>query len=505
MTIDQLPAPIPTTTRDTEITRWKRSHSIRVPGADTGPGTQPDTDARICADVLMPLYAAAAINNRNTVLEEARGDALDQWAEREGIDPRRDAYGASGSIVFAGSPGGATLVAGDELKSDGAEIRYQVVRTALYKPGDLVDIVGKDTGPSTNQPAETQLKWTSPRPGCSDFAIVATQSDGSGLTGGRDTENDDEFLLRIQQEKQTRAASGNDAEYQLEAERTPNVAMQKSFTYPAALMAGTTCLVFTMLPQRSGGSRCPNSAQIALVEEHLYGEFPGDDGALLGMLVDQPTDIVLELEWTDAAVGWADLAPFPRYYPVTPTSGPGAVRVSAATSATSFVLSTSNGVYAGAQAPTAGQSIGFYDQVGFVWRRKRILSVAGTGPWTITCDTTNNSSDATYTPQVGQRPSPWSESLPAILPGLWKMFDGLGPGEQRASFYDEGRRQRRQPPPLSAWNSSTTTRGIIDAVEAAEVADVDVLEGDDVTPAVGVPGVLSYILLPRWFSAYPKA
>lgn len=505
-TITQLPAPIPTTTRDAEIEKWKRSHRIRVPGADTGDGSQPDTDAKICADILMPLYAAAEINNRNTVLELAREAALDQWAEREGVDPRRDEYGASGSVIFAGSPGGATLVEGDEIKEKSANLRYRVIRTDHYVPGDLVDIVGKDTGPATNLPAGTQLEWTSPRPGCSDFADVAAQSDGSGLSGGRLAESDEEFLARIQQEKRTRAASGNDAEYQLEAERTPNVAMQKAFTYPAVLMAGTTCVTFTMLPQRSGGSRAPNSAQVALVESHLYGEFPGDDGLMMGLIADQPTDVVYGVEWTDAAVGWADLAPWPKWYPVAPTSGPGAVVVILASSATSFSLGTTNGIYTDVRTPQVGQSLAFYDQASFTWRQKRIATIIGSGPWAVTCDTANNASDVSYVPALGQRACPWSDSLESLLPGLWRYFDTLGPGEQRASFYDAGRRQRRQPQAPGDWDHSTTTRGLSDAAEeAAAVADVEVLEGDDVTPAIGVPGVLSYQLLLRWVSVFPKS
>jgi uncharacterized phage protein gp47/JayE len=232
MTVSQLPGPIPATTRDREIEKWKRSHRLRVPAADTGPGTQPDTDARVCSDIVMPLYAAATINNQNTVLELARGAAQDQWAERLGIDPRRDAYGATGPVVYAGATGGSTIpgkdtaTPGDELRHESTGLRYEVVTTGTYAPGDHISIVGKDTGPDTNLPAGTQLKWTSPRPGCSDFALVGT----GGLIGGRDKENDDEFLIRIQQEMQNPAASGNDAEYQLEVESTPGVAKSHSPT-----------------------------------------------------------------------------------------------------------------------------------------------------------------------------------------------------------------------------------------------------------------------------------
>ncbi len=439
------------------------------------------------------------------MLELARGAALDQWAEREGVEPRREAVGASGSVIFAGGPGGATLVADDEIKNTDTGLRYRVITTSLYLPGEPVAVVGKDTGPETNLAAGAQLKWTSPRPGSSDFAVVSEQSDGSGLTGGRDKENDDEFLLRIQQEKQNRAASGNDAEYQLEAEKTPDVAIQKAFTIPAVNAAGTTCVVFTMRPQRSGGSRIPNAAQVSLVESHVTGQFPGDDGALFGLLATQDTDVAYLIEWSTSAPGWTDLAPWPaRWAPVDPVSGPGKIQVSSAASPTVFTIATSNEVYTGLQQPLAGQTIGFYDTAGFAWRRKRILSVTGTGPWVITCDTVNNASDVSYTPVYGQPVSAWSDSLPTILKGIWAYFDTLGPGEQVSVFYDEGSRQRRQPLATEAWNHTTTNRGLIDALTIPQIADVSVLAGDDVATFTGTPGVLSYLQTLRWVVAIPK-
>jgi hypothetical protein len=178
--------------------------------------------------------------------------------------------------------------------------------------------------------------------------------------------------------------------------------------------------------------------------------------------------------------------------------------VTAATSPTSFTLGTSNGIYTGAQQPVVGQTIGFYDSPNFTFRHKRILNVAGTGPWVITCDTTNNASDASYAPVVGQRACPWSDSLDAPVAGVLAYFDTLGPGEQVSTFYDEGTRQRRQPQPPAFWPHRITTRGLIDAITSPEVEDVDVLEGDGVTPSVGTPGVLSRLLQLRWLSVFPK-
>jgi uncharacterized phage protein gp47/JayE len=499
---DTLPGEIVTTTRDAEIEKWKRSHRIRVPDADTGVGTQPDLDARIAADAVMPLYAAAKVIGDNAVLETATGDAVDHWAEREGVSPRREAVGASGHVSVSASSGGGTIVADDELVHEDTGFRFRAILTQSYSDGESVAIVGVDTGPDTNLAEGTQLKWSSPRPGIGASAIVVEQSDGSGLSGGRNRESDDELKARIRQEKQTRAASGNDAEYQLLVESTPDVSVQKAFTYPAIDGPGTIAVCFTMRPSRAGGSRIPNSAQIALVESYVVGEMPASDGAYFCTLTEEDADVAYAITWDESASGWEDIVPWPPFYEVGGTPGP--VVVSAATSATSFTLSATD--YTGIQQPKVGQTIAFYDSDEAEFVRKRILSFTGSGPWVITVDTTNNVSDTSYTPEVGQRACPWSDSLDSILPGVHDYFDTLGPGEQVASFYDEGRRQKRQPRPPRYWPAELTTRDLIRALDDVnEIADVSVLEGDGTAPTTGTAGVNSKILALRWLSAFPES
>lgn len=508
MTIEQLPGEIVVPTRDTLIEQWKRSHRLRVPDADTGPGTQPDVDARVAADALMPVYAAAKMAGRNAVLEEARGAALEQWGEREGVGGRRDAVGASGYVTIAASTGGTTIVEGDELVDENTNLTFMAAETRLYLNGDAAPILGKDTGPATNLDAGTPLKWVSPRPGCGSVATVTAQSDGSGLTGGRERESDDEYLARIQNEKRTRAASGNDAEYQLAAEATPQVAVQKAFTYPAIFGPGTTSVVFTMRPLRPGGSRVPTALQVSLVEAHVTSQMPADDGALFGLVAEEDVDVVYRIRWAEFAQGWEDLVQWPPYYEPTPDSGPAAIVVSSVLSSTAFVLKPANDDYTDAPAPQAGQTIGFYDNAKAALRRKRIGSVldiggGGFGPWFITCDTSNNASDASYTPEIGQRAMPWSEGLADLLPGLLSYFDSLGPGEQVSSFHDEGRRQRRVPRPPREWPHTLTDRALTNAIALDELEEIEVLEGAGVTPSVGTPGVVSNILKLRHVAFFP--
>lgn len=498
MALDELPGEILVPTRDEAIAKWKRDHLIRATEADPA-DPQLDVDARVAVDSLLPVYAGCKIAGENAVLESAVGDkAVAQWGEREGVQGPLPASGGSGFIFVKASSGGTSLVVGDQLLHEPSNTTYQVARSKLYADGEKCQIAGVDTGPETNLEAGAVLKWKSPRPGCAPKATVA-EANGAGLTGGRDQETPEEFKARIRRDKANRAASGNDAEYQDDTTKTPGLSIQAPFTYPSILGPGTTCVVFTMKPARPGGSRVPNEAQRAQAEAYVVGQMPGDDGAFYADLVEENADVVYKVTWDESAAGWADVVQWPLYY-----TGTSAITVQSAASATSFVLRRASGNYSGVTQPVIGQSIAFYDRTSGKFKQKRILSFTGTGPWTIAVDTSNGSSDTAYTPEVGQPAMPWSDSLDAIMPKLLSYFDGLGPGEQVSTFYDAGRRQRRQPQAPREWPHTLTQRGLDDALEIDEVFDGKSVEGDGITPSVGTPGVLSYVLALRWVSVFPE-
>jgi uncharacterized phage protein gp47/JayE len=503
MTVDNLPGEIVLPTRDDIIARWKRSLKIRVPDADVSDNTQPDVQARIRADALLPIYSSTKTIGANAVLEEAVGQAVDQWGEREGVGTRREAVGASGFVIIAASLGGGTIPVGDVLTDDDTGLKYKCIREQLYTNGSLCPVEGIDTGPGSNVDAGHSLKWSSPRPGIGQIAVVSEATDGSGLTGGREVESDDEYKSRILAAKAERAASGNDADYQQTAGETPGVSVQQVFTIPCVVGPGTTCVLTTVRPLTPGGSRIPNATQRSLIEAHVVGEMPGDDGAFHGEIAEESADVVFTVAWDPDAQGWSDVVPWPPYYP--PASGPlRAIVVNTAASPSSFVLKTADSVYTSVAQPQPGQTIAFYDSPKAKFRRKRILSVVGTGPWTITADTSNDASDTGYTPVVGQRATPWSESLDALLPKLLTYFDGLGPGEQFATFYDVGRRQRRQPAAPKQWPHTLTAKALEGALDIPEILDRTLVEGDGATPTIGTPGVLSYMLKLRYVGAFAE-
>lgn len=501
MALDSLPGQILVPTRDELVAKWKRDFRIRAPSADTSDGTQPDIAARIQADSLLPIFAAAKTIGDNCVLERATGaEAVAQWGAREGVDGPNAAIGASGYVRISASAGGTFIVAGDQLIHEPTRTKYQVTLTATYLDGIPCPIVGIDTGPSTNLAAGSVLKWVSARPGSGQTVTVNAQSDGSGLSGGRIAETTVEFRERIRQEKREKPASGNDADYRATTAKTPGIAVQAVFTYPAIDGASSTSVCFTLPPSRSGGSRVPNSAQVAAAEAYVAGVMPADDSAFFCLIHEELADVVFSATWDQDAAGWADIVQWPPYYVAAGT--PAAIVVSAATDPTHFTLAASN--YTAIAQPQVGQTIAFFDTANGRFVKKRILGFTGTGPWVITVDTTNNASDTLYKPVAPQRAMPWSESLPAMLPPLFAYSDSLGPGEMVAVFYDEGRRQRRQPQAPKDWPYAFTRKGLEAPLDIAEVGTGDVLEGDGVAASVGSPGVYANILRLRYVSVFPE-
>jgi uncharacterized phage protein gp47/JayE len=495
---------IATRTRSEWEAAYLRSYRLRDPDADTRGDTQPRVDAKSLADQLAVLSEYNRQTSRKIPLSELSTEELDQRLSDLGLPPRFPDLGSSGFVLAKTSASGTHIFAGDELTDESGAHRFQCLTTADYGDGDFVPVAAIDTGPGTNIDAGVKLVWSAPRPGCFPTAEIVEQSDGGGLSGGRLAESDDEVRTRISDTLADPAAAGNDAAYRRFAlnSRGHGVPVQAAFTYPCILGPGTTAVVFTMKPARAGASRIPNATQIARVRDYVIGQMPGDDGYLDVVLLAQPTDIVLDVKWADGAPGWADAAPWPPRLP----TGAGAIVVNAVTDETHFQLETDNGSYTGVASPAIGQSIGFFDPNAAVFRRKKILTVTGTGPWAIVCDTQNAASDTGYKPVAGDRVSPWSDSLDTLVAPVVDHFDTLGPGEQRTTFFDPGVREKRSPASPRSWPSSITNRlagELLDAATVPSVGDAVVREGLGVTAPVGSPGATAYLLELGDLAAFP--
>lgn len=493
--IDNLPNAMVMPSRDTIRDKYLRDYGLRNPSADTSQKSQPYIDASVEADTLVPLYANIKKLGEYAAGQNHSGAALVADAKKLGTAPL-PAAGATGFVLIAASSGGGTIYQGDEIRAlNNGGLRYQCLRTSRYLDGDAVPVGGIDTGPATNLPAGTILTWTTPRPGIAPKATVQDQGGGAGLTDGRNAESDQDLDTRLIALRADPPASGNDAEYQAAIAETPGIFPQQGFTYPAIVGPGSMAFCFTLRPASPGASRKPSAAQIASVLAYIVGLFPGDDSISACSIVEVPTAIKYAVTWAIEADGWVDLSPWPDS-----TTAPTVTTVPGPALATNFWLTSGAG---SPVAPQVGQSIAFYDAANQAWRQKKIAFVTGSNPWNITV-TTDGSSDTTYAPVSGQLASPWSDSLVAVTQPTVSYFDSLGPGEQVASFFDPGLRQRRSPRSPGTWPSQITRKILAPLDDLPTIEGIDLLSPSTpyATP-VGTAGVSSNLLTLGDIAVYP--
>lgn len=487
---NQLPGTLRLPSRDTVVAKFLRDYRLKHGDAETTPGTQPYIDAQTAADVVAAIYYDAQVIANGTQDSTSEGVWLERRGEALGA-PRGEATGGSGFVTISASSGGGFIDAGIELRHKATRLRYKCIVADTYDDGDEVPIEGIDTGPATNLAPGDVMEWTSPPVGIGSTATVFENSDGTGLTGGRDEQNDPEYRDAIAERRANPPASGNDAAYQAAIIAVRGLGIQQGFTYPCIKGPGSTGIAFTMRPASPGASRIPNAAQLALVEADLKAQFPGDDEIFVCALLDQFVYVVLRVTWKSTAAGWADITPWPPY--LSPT-----VRVFNSPLPTPLVFT----LYTSATTPpnpVVGQTIGFYNRTTGKFLHKRIgavsTSVVGSDTrWAITCDTTNNASDTSFTPTVNDRVSPWSDSLNLVAPAVIAHFDETGPGEQVGTFYDAGIRQKRQPESPAAWPHELSERMMIPVFGVDAVARLSVAEpAFPYATTVGTPGVESYL------------
>lgn len=494
MPLDILPSKILVFTRDEIRDNYLRDYGIRNPAANVSAGQQPYIDASVIADTLVPVTANAVTIGNGLAVQTMSTAQLDNEIARLGSS-RIGAQTASGYVLAQGSVGGGTIFAGDEIKT-ASGLRFQCTATAVYPPGAYVPIGmftlgATDTGPGTNQFPNTVMTWSAPRPGISATALVATQSNGAGLQGGRNQETDSELVDRIIDLRANPPVSGNDAAYQAAILKAPGLSIQAAFTYPCIEGPGSTGFTFTLRPGSPGATRIPSTAQLAAVQAWLVGQFPKDDGILACTIAAQPVILYLQASWAPGAASWMDTTPWPLYVTSDPVLvlGAGTLSNLAARVGTAGTSTTT---------PQVGQNIAFYDQPNATFRQKRIKTVSVVSAnvsWDLTFDTTNGASDLGYTPVVGQPCCPWSNSLQSLVPSLVAYFDGLGPGEQDSNLFDPGYRKRRSPFAPAFWPNTITPRVLQPSYAQPTIADVLLYSPTTpYAPTIGTPGVSSNML-----------
>lgn len=518
---DLLPAKIVVATRQQLNDKYLLFYQVRNPAADTRVGGEPALKAGVWSDLGSFILSQAVTIANGVSRSTARGSFVDVWCFLLGT-ARLPAQGSGGSVSIQANSNGAQVVAGDVLTHLPTQLKFQATVTGTYANGQPCPIAGIDTGIATNLPAGTILNWQSSRPGFTSLqGTVLPQATGAGLTGGAPQEDDDTCLARLQYIASNPPASGNDAEYQSNVSAILGLAIQQAFTIPGVMGPGTTGVMFTLRPGTPGASRIPSNAQMAAVLSALAGGMPASDGIYMCALVPSPVNVVLSAIWAQTAAGWTDNTTFPLYH-AGPNLVAAAPNAGGSLTAVAFRVTST----AMTEVPQVGQSIGFLDVPNLTFRRKKILSVTtiSATAYDLTVDTSQGLSDTSYTPISGQPCCPWSDSLQTLVTPVVRYFDALGPGEQFASFFDPGIRQRRSPPSPQFYPNQITHRILGGTVvtqppqgpqqnqpplptlyTTPTLYDVSLVEPvAPFTTPVGSPGVFSYLFSLNALVAFPE-
>jgi hypothetical protein len=163
--VDETTGAFSVPTRDSIAEQYRQSVRIRL-GADaeTGDGTFYDSEAKVEADTLLPIYADAAKAGNGVSLKNRTRSQLEQELEDMGLASPIEATGASGYVKISASVGGGFIAYGTELTNDKTKIRFRCTLAGTYFDGDPCPVEGIDRGTQTNQDAGTVLKWSSPPP-----------------------------------------------------------------------------------------------------------------------------------------------------------------------------------------------------------------------------------------------------------------------------------------------------------------------------------------------------
>lgn len=486
---DDLPGRLVLDERNTIRDTYLSDYSVRFPAARTDEGTQPFIDASAIADSLVTAYNNAKVIADNASLDNKSLASLISYADTIGMVPDHlPATPSTGFVRVSTSLAGATVVVGQQAKDVSGRL-FECTQTGIYGDGGYVPMESSGTGPLMNIPAGTVLTWVAQTPGLGPTCVVFEETNGQGFTGGADAETADALRDRIRDFQENPPASGNVGALISFIENIPGIPIQKAFVYPAINGPGSTGIAFTIRPASPGADRTPTTVQIGQVQAQIINAFPADDSYFMCSLVNSPQPLEFVISWSPSAIGWTDAQPWPEYVPGQPVAVDGGFSRGA-----DHCTLRSAGAHAN---PQVGQTIGFLDIPSGTFKRKQIKTVVivvANLQWDVTFDLTNNASDPNYIPQANQYASPWSDSLNLLVTPAQSFFDLLGPGEQVASFYDAGLRQRRQPPGPSEWSSQITSRILTNLYALNAINDIEITAPSlpRNTP-VGSSGVFSYL------------
>lgn len=277
----------------TLISRAQADIESRLPGADARlRRTLLGVLARIHAGSVHALYGYLDWLAKQLMVDTAEVEHLERWASIWGV-ARKAAAQASGDVTFTGTDGVTIPAATVLARADGVE--YATDADVTIAGGTATAAVtAAEGGADGNADAASSLSLVSPIAGVNSAATVAA----GGLTGGTDTEADEDLRTRVLRRIQQPPHGGADFDYVAWALEVAGVT--RAWVYPAELGLGTVTVRFMMDDTYADG--IPQAADVTAVQDYIDALRPVTAALTVVAPVAVALDLTIALEPNTATV-----------------------------------------------------------------------------------------------------------------------------------------------------------------------------------------------------------
>jgi uncharacterized phage protein gp47/JayE len=264
-----------------------------LPGADA---SVPNSVLRVVCDIMGALCHLVLQYIDWLALQLLPDTAETEWLDRhaqiwlvnaDGSTGRKLATPATGEAAFTAATTNVFVPAGTRLTYSGTAVTY--VTTMDISPPTGVPtnapIIALSPGANTNLDPGTELGLASTVSGISDVAVVS-------LTGGTDTETDDELRARVLQRIREPPMGGDQDDYVQWALQVPGVT--RAWCSPLEMGMGTVTVRFLMDDLRASDDGWPTDADIQTVSDYINSVRPvAVKDIVVEAPVKQPVDVYI--------------------------------------------------------------------------------------------------------------------------------------------------------------------------------------------------------------------
>ena len=242
------------------IDRTQGDIEASLPGADARlRRSNLNVLAGLIAGVSHGLHGHVAWLADQVIADTAEAEYLDRWATLWLDQPRKAAASATGNVTFTGTSGTLIPAGTSLIRADGVE--YTTDADATLSGGTVTAAVtAVEAGAAGSAVSGVAVTLTTPIAGVTSAATVAS----GGLTGGSDTESDDDLRTRLLARLKEAPHGGASFDYVNWALEVAGVT--RAWVYPQELGVGTVTVRFV---RDDDASIIPDAGEVATVQAYI--------------------------------------------------------------------------------------------------------------------------------------------------------------------------------------------------------------------------------------------